>query len=167
MTSGSGGGEGARGRGGGKGGSCAKKINCNKTIHLAILQSCFPSSLFVTSSSYAYAYFNEADSTSVGDPREEKHKVIRLHNHERKPFLFAASMSWLFGVGNKGQGDVPQIQLPQPPPGPGGDGGGDGGKGGKSGGGGLFGKQSEAYRFDSAALERAAQAAKELEKSSK
>ncbi|XP_074655820.1 ATPase family AAA domain-containing protein 3-like [Tubulanus polymorphus] len=69
-------------------------------------------------------------------------------------------MSWLFGV-NKGQ-DVPnlgQIQLP-PPPGPPG-GGGDDGKGG----GGKGNSKMDAYRFDSAALERAAQAARDLEKS--
>ncbi|KAK7093181.1 hypothetical protein V1264_006977 [Littorina saxatilis] len=75
-------------------------------------------------------------------------------------------MSWLFGVGNKGHGDVPQFPVPPPSSGGGGDAGGsgDGGKD-KGGGGGLFGKSSDAYRFDSAALERAAQAAKELERS--
>ena len=72
------------------------------------------------------------------------------------------NMSWLFGVGNKGQGDPPQFPVP-PPPGSGGDGGGDGGKGGGTT---VFGKQMDAYRFDSAALERAAKAAKELEHSS-
>ena len=78
------------------------------------------------------------------------------------------AMSWIFGVGNKSQGDVPQFPVP-PSAGPGGDGSGDGsGDGGKKGGGGgIFGKQMDAYRFDSAALERAAKAAKELERSSK
>ena len=78
-------------------------------------------------------------------------------------------MSWIFGIGNKGQGDVPQFPVPPPSAGPGGDGSGDGsGDGGKKGGGGgIFGKQMDAYRFDSAALERAAKAAKELERSSK
>ncbi|KAL8564954.1 hypothetical protein ACOMHN_019857 [Nucella lapillus] len=77
-------------------------------------------------------------------------------------------MSWLFGVGNKGQGNPPQFPVPPPAGGPGGDAGGDGGKDGKGGGGGgLFGsgKQMDAYRFDSASLERAAKAAKELESS--
>ena len=74
------------------------------------------------------------------------------------------TMSWIFGVGNKSQGDVPQFPVP-PSVGTGGDGSGDGGK--KGGGGGIFGKQMDAYRFDSAALERAAKAAKELERSSK
>ncbi|XP_076472724.1 ATPase family AAA domain-containing protein 3-like [Babylonia areolata] len=75
-------------------------------------------------------------------------------------------MSWLFGVGNKGQGDPPQFPVPPSSVGPGGDAGGEDGKGGK--GGGFFGgsgKQMDAYRFDSAALERAAKAAKELEQS--
>ena len=66
-------------------------------------------------------------------------------------------MSWIFGL-NKGQGgpaDFSQLGLPPPP---GDSGGNDGDKKGSQG-------QSEAYRFDSAALERAAKAAKELEKS--
>lgn len=83
-------------------------------------------------------------------------------------------MSWLFGIGNKKpEGEIPHIQLPSPPGGGGDAGGGDGGKGsggsGIGGTGGFFGggsgKQMEAYRFDSAALERAAKAAKELETS--
>ncbi|KAL4221828.1 ATPase AAA domain-containing protein 3-A [Mactra antiquata] len=68
-------------------------------------------------------------------------------------------MSWLFGM-NKGQGGA---QLPPgfpPPPGAGGPGGGgDGSKPPDK-------SRSDAYSFDSAALERAAQAAKTLEKSS-
>jgi len=68
-------------------------------------------------------------------------------------------MSWLFGI-NKGQQsnvDLSSFQLPTA-------GGGDSGADDKS-------KDSqgqktmEAYRFDSAALERAAKAAKELERS--
>lgn len=94
-------------------------------------------------------------------------------------------MSWLFGIGKKDE--IPQFPVP-PQGGPGGDGpsggggGGDDGRnrdssgfpssgGSSGGGGGIFGraggKAMEAYRFDSAALERAAQAAKELEKSRK
>ena len=69
-------------------------------------------------------------------------------------------MSWLFGL-NKGQKsdvDLSSFQLPTA------GGGGDSGADGKS-------KDSqgqkamEAYRFDSAALERAAKAAKDLERS--
>lgn len=67
------------------------------------------------------------------------------------------TMSWLFGMNQRPQ-DFSQFV---PPPGAsGGDGGPDGpndrGKGNSS---------MEAYRFDSAALERAAKAAKDLEKS--
>lgn len=68
-------------------------------------------------------------------------------------------MSWLFGM-NKGQGGS---QLPPgfpPPPGSGGD---SGDKGGKP----TDKSRSDAYSFDSAALERAAQAAKTLEHSGK
>ena len=71
-------------------------------------------------------------------------------------------MSWLFGL-NKGQ-NVPDVPpqfpgLPPPPPGDSGSGkDGDQGQSGSS--------KMEAYRFDSAALERAAKAAKELESSS-
>ncbi|KAK2150461.1 hypothetical protein LSH36_404g02037 [Paralvinella palmiformis] len=70
-------------------------------------------------------------------------------------------MSWLFGL-NKGQ-NVPDVPpqfpgLPPPPPGDSGSGkDGDQGQSGSS--------KMEAYRFDSAALERAAKAAKELESS--
>ncbi|XP_064610548.1 ATPase family AAA domain-containing protein 3-B-like [Liolophura sinensis] len=67
-------------------------------------------------------------------------------------------MSWLFGM-NKGQpgaGDIPGLPLPPPPP--------SGGDDGKGGGDAKIGDKS-GYRFDSAALERAAQAAKELESS--
>lgn len=78
-------------------------------------------------------------------------------------------MSWLFGYGRKNeQGpDLSQfgIQPPQPPAsGAGGSGGDnpDDSKLTKS-----ERKAMEAYRFDSSALERAAQAARELEKSSK
>lgn len=64
-------------------------------------------------------------------------------------------MSWLFGM-NKGQaGNPPQFPLPPFPP----DGDDKGGKDDKS--------KMEAYRFDSAALERAAKAAKDLESTSK
>lgn len=64
-------------------------------------------------------------------------------------------MSWLFGMGGGGQGP-PSVPLPPSdgkdgpdPPKP------------------LTKSEMESYRFDSAALERAAQAARELEKSSK
>lgn len=64
-------------------------------------------------------------------------------------------MSWLFGMGGRGQGP-PSVPLPpsdgkdgSDPPKP------------------LTKSEMESYRFDSAALERAAQAARELEKSSK
>ena len=68
-------------------------------------------------------------------------------------------MSWIFGVGkNQNTPDLSSLGLPPPPPDDGGKGGGKGGD--KS-------SKMEAYRFDSAALERAAQAAKDLEKSSK
>ena len=65
-------------------------------------------------------------------------------------------MSWLFGL-NKGQTgpDLSQLGIAVPPQG--GDSGGSKDEG--------QGKGSEAYRFDSAALERAAKAAKDLEKS--
>lgn len=70
-------------------------------------------------------------------------------------------MSWLFGIKTQppqGDGHFP------PPPAPATSGGqnaeGAQSQGGKN-------SQMEAYRFDSSALERAAQAAKELEKSSK
>ena len=72
-------------------------------------------------------------------------------------------MSWLFGVGGKPPPEIPQLPVGLPPGGS--EGGGSGGSDkpgdnkGKS--------RSDAYSFDSAALERAAKAAKELEKSSK
>lgn len=72
-------------------------------------------------------------------------------------------MSWLFGYRNS---QPPQdfTQFVQPPPPAG-----DGGSGSGGGGGGPPPRVSgsmEAYRFDSSALERAATAAKELERSS-
>ncbi|XP_025081968.1 ATPase family AAA domain-containing protein 3-like [Pomacea canaliculata] len=75
-------------------------------------------------------------------------------------------MSWLFGIGKKSQDDIPSIQLPHPPSGGGGDAAGAGTASSGGGGGGFFGgKQMDAYHFDSAALERAAKAARELEQS--
>ena len=75
-------------------------------------------------------------------------------------------MSWLglFGLGDRGQTppDLSSLGLPPPPPGEGGQGGGSGDD--KSGQGQS---RMEAYRFDSAALERAAKAARDLEKSRK
>lgn len=75
-------------------------------------------------------------------------------------------MSWLFGYGRKNEQapDLSQFGI-QPPQAPGGAGGGGAPpddpskltKGER--------KAMEAYRFDSTALERAAQAAKELERS--
>ena len=73
-------------------------------------------------------------------------------------------MSWLFGL-NKDQPVPPQApQFPiQSPP----SGGGDGDdKGKQDGAQGQDKSKMDAYRFDSAALERAAKAAKDLEKSS-
>ena len=70
-------------------------------------------------------------------------------------------MSWLFGM-NKEQ-HVPEFP-PQFPVAPGG-GGADDGKKGSDSQGQLDKSKMEAYRFDSAALERAAKAAKDLEKS--
>lgn len=66
-------------------------------------------------------------------------------------------MSWLFGMGSGGQGP-PQVPLP-----PSGGDANDGSTPQKP----LTKSEMEAYRFDSAALERAAKAAKELEGSSK
>ena len=73
-------------------------------------------------------------------------------------------MSWLFGMG--GGQNIPDVapQFPLPPAAPGGGEGGDDGKG--SGSKDDQKTKMDAYRFDSAALERAAKAAKELEKSS-
>jgi len=66
-------------------------------------------------------------------------------------------MSWLFGY--RGNQPPPEgTQIPTPPS----EGGGGGGSDDKS-----TKKVMEAYRFDSSALERAAQAAKDLERSSK
>lgn len=65
--------------------------------------------------------------------------------------------SWLFGRRN----DPPSGVIP-PTIGGGGDSGSGGGENDEQ-----LKKRMEAYRFDSAALERAAQAARDLEKSSK
>ncbi|XP_077266283.1 ATPase family AAA domain containing bor isoform X1 [Temnothorax americanus] len=67
-------------------------------------------------------------------------------------------MSWLFGYRNSQPQDF--TQFVQPPP-PAGDGGGGGGGSPPK----IGSQKMEAYRFDSAALERAAAAAKELERS--
>ena len=79
-------------------------------------------------------------------------------------------MSWLFGMSKRD--DVPQgdaylkeLGIPVQPPAASGGAGGGGGDGSKQPGDGKT--SMEAYRFDSAALERAAQAARELERSSK
>ena len=68
-------------------------------------------------------------------------------------------MSWIFGLNKGQQGGVDLPPFPGSP-GSGGDGGDD-----KSADRQGQNKSMEAYRFDSAALERAARAAKELEKS--
>ncbi|XP_043188846.1 ATPase family AAA domain-containing protein 3A homolog [Amphibalanus amphitrite] len=70
-------------------------------------------------------------------------------------------MSWLFGM-NKKQ-EVPM--FPSPPSDGGQDGGGQGGQPAEPAGRPPASTSMEAYRFDSSALERAAQAAKDLEKS--
>jgi len=70
-------------------------------------------------------------------------------------------MSWIFGINKGQQGGVDLPTFPGTP-GSGGDGGDD-----KSNDRQGQNKAMEAYRFDSAALERAARAAKELEKSRK
>ena len=74
-------------------------------------------------------------------------------------------MSWLFGM-NKKQ-DPPLFPSPPSEGAAAGDGGGDGGGGQPAERAGRPAPSSamEAYRFDSSALERAAQAAKDLEKS--
>lgn len=74
-------------------------------------------------------------------------------------------MSWLFGV-NKDSAPPPSYppQLPIPPSG-GGDGGKDGDKGDKSGDGKDKSGKPVWTSFDPTGLERAAKAAKELEKS--
>jgi Domain of unknown function (DUF3523). len=70
---------------------------------------------------------------------------------------FKLKMSWLFGY--RGNQPPPEgTQIPTSPT----EGGGGGGSDDKS-----TKKGMEAYRFDSSALERAAQAAKDLERSSK
>lgn len=75
-------------------------------------------------------------------------------------------MSWLFGYNRNNPSDLSNFGL-QVPPGTGGGGGSDqGGQNPPE----MTSSQRramEAYRFDSSALERAAAAAKELEKSSK
>ena len=79
-------------------------------------------------------------------------------------------MSWLFGMNKQPPYPDGPPQYPPPPgggdsannpTGAGGDGGSDGGKGGKGG------KPPVWANFDPTGLERAAQAAKELDKSSK
>lgn len=69
-------------------------------------------------------------------------------------------MSWLFGVGNNAPTDPNLVQNPMLPPPPGGNDGDD-----KNGQGQKTNTKMDAYRFDSAALERAAKAAKDLESS--
>lgn len=74
------------------------------------------------------------------------------------PLLIPFKMSWLFGL-NKGQPEVPPglpSQPPPPPPPP---------AGGSSGGGDK--PKDKWSNFDPTGLERAAQAAKELDKSRK
>ena len=66
-------------------------------------------------------------------------------------------MSWLFGIKQDPPSSPPQFPLPHPPPPPG---------GGDKDGDGKGASKMDAYRFDSAALERAAKAAKDLESSS-
>ena len=77
-------------------------------------------------------------------------------------------MSWLFGL-NKGDGSGQVPSNPYLPPPPASGDGGDPNGPPKDAGQDDKGRDSkmEAYRFDSGALERAAKAAKELEKSSK
>lgn len=67
-------------------------------------------------------------------------------------------MSWLFGSRKPQEPQFPQFPIP---PASGSGGGDDGGSAEDKK------RAMEAYRFDSAALERAAQAARDLEKSSK
>lgn len=66
-------------------------------------------------------------------------------------------MSWLFGIKSPGSSPPQLPGLPPPPDGGDEKGGGDWSKTAKG----------DGYRFDSAALERAAKAAKELEQSRK
>jgi ATPase family AAA domain-containing protein 3A/B len=77
-------------------------------------------------------------------------------------------MSWLFGVKQQNIPDLtPPLGVPPAAPGGGGgEGGDDKGKGSNSKDGQGQHSEMQAYRFDSAALERAAQAAKQLESSS-
>lgn len=82
-------------------------------------------------------------------------------------------MDWIFGVGNKNRNDPQNIsQLLGAALPPGGEDPSKGGVAAAAGGGGASGTGTPAagaqtaYRFDSTALERAAAAAKELEKSS-
>lgn len=77
-------------------------------------------------------------------------------------------MSWLFGYGrgNQQPPDLSQLGLAVPPAAAGGSGGGDGGTPNDPNLTKSERRTMEAYRFDSSALERAAQAARELEKSS-
>lgn len=77
--------------------------------------------------------------------------------------IHCIKMSWLFGLRQPG---APEIPMPPPPSGAGSGGSGDDGKPGDENQPAPIGRKSEAYRFDSSALERAAQAAKELERSS-
>lgn len=69
-------------------------------------------------------------------------------------------MSWLFGIKQNPQSGGQGSPMGAPPPGD------DGGSSNKKGDESKTSKM-DAYRFDSAALERAAKAAKELEKSRK
>lgn len=69
-------------------------------------------------------------------------------------------MSWLFGSRTQAPPQIPLDQGAAAPGGPGAPAGGDGDKNDKR----TFNTESQ-YRFDSAALERAAKAAKDLEKS--
>lgn len=69
-------------------------------------------------------------------------------------------MSWLFGINNNKKPDFSDIAGITPPASGDSGGGDDKTKNNKQ-------QGMEAYRFDSSALERAAAAAKELEKSSK
>ena len=73
-------------------------------------------------------------------------------------------MAWLFGGGTGQQPPIPPIlgSLPPPPPGGGGDDGKNKNEGQNTGE-----TRMDAYTFDSKALERAAKAAKDLEKSRK
>jgi len=69
-------------------------------------------------------------------------------------------MSWLFGLNKDKSSDIDLSSFQLPPAGGGGESGSDGTSKDSQGQKGM-----EAYRFDSAALERAAKAAKDLERS--